>query len=181
MPRGKHPQKAQVPHTLKRAPLRARNRIRLQRRIRKRRRPRILYRVRGRQPPKPIADPIRIPRPDERRETRLHDGAERGEERPGIIPRGGEFVVWRVRTLLISCLGADLIGDGRGLEVADVGGRGIGIVARGADIVDVEVGGLAEGAFDVVVAGVVCGDAGGIRARDRGAGLQSGQALRVVG
>lgn len=67
------------------------------------------------------------------------------------------------------------------MQICDVRLWRIRVRAGGADIVDVEIGALAQRAFDVVVAGIVRGDAGGVCARDGGAGLQRGQALLVVG
>lgn len=102
-------------------------------------------------------------------------------ERELTVAGVGEFLVGRVGAFLVGALGADLGGHGGGLQVGDVGFRGAGVGARGADVVDVEVGGLGEGALDAVVAGVVGRDAGGVGAGRGGAGLQRRHALLVVG
>lgn len=57
---------------------------------------------------------------------------------------------------------------------------GVGVVGGGADVVDVEVAGLGEGAFDAVVAGVDAVDAVGVGACALALGQGRG-ALGVVG
>lgn len=93
----------------------------------------------------------------------------------------GKFVVGGVGAFLVCALRADFRCDSGRLQICDVCSWRIRVRAGGADIVDVEIGALAQRAFDVVVAGVVRGDAGGVCPRDGGAGLQRGQALLVVG
>ena len=90
-------------------------------------------------------------------------GREMGEGEGLTIACGSELIVGGVGTFGVGGFGTNGTGD-RGLE--EVGGVGlwwVGVVAWFADVVDVEVvgcgaalcGGLAEGAFNVVVAGIV--------------------------
>ena len=163
MPGPKHPQKAQIIHRLDRAPLRPVHRIRRQRLGRERAGAGITDRVGGREPAEPIADPIRVAGPEDDADAALDDGGEGGEEVAGVVACGGEFVVGGVWAFCVCRLGSYGAGDGGLEEVARVGGRGVRVVARFADVVDVEVvegdaaigGGGAEGSFDVAVAGAV--------------------------
>lgn len=103
----------------------------------------------------------------------MDDGGEGGEEVAGVVACAGEFLVGRVGAFGVGCFGADGRGDGGLEEVGGVGGWGVGVCAWFADVVDVEVvegdaavgGRSAEGAFDVVVAGVVGVFAGAVGAR----------------
>lgn len=84
MPRRENPQETQIPNRLKRAPLRPRNCIRLQRRSREGACAGVGNHVRGREPAEPVADPVGVAGPDEGREACLHDGAEGGQEGAGV-------------------------------------------------------------------------------------------------
>ena len=189
MPRPKDPQKAQIIHTLKRAPLGPINRIRLQRLLRERGRCGVGDGVGGAQAAEPVADPVCVAGPDDDADAGLDDGGEGGEERAGVVAGGGEFFVGRVGAFGVGCFGADGGGDGGLEEVGRVGGWWVRVCARFADVVDVEVvegdaavgGGGAEGAFDVAVAGVVGVFAGRVGAGGGGAFGEEGGAGFGVG
>ena len=188
MPGPKHAQKAQIIHRLHRAPLRPVHSIGRQRLRRERLRAGIRNRVGGREAAEPVADPIRVAGPQDDADAALDDGGEGGEEVAGVVARGGEFVVGGVGAFGVGRFSADGAGDGGLEEVARVGGWRVRVVARFADVVDVEIvegdaavgGGGAEGAFDVAVAGAVGVFAGRVRARGGGAfGQERGAALGV--
>ena len=168
MPRTKHPQKAQIIHALERAPLGAIDRIRLQRLRCESLRAGVGDGVCGGEAAEPVADPVCVAGPDDDADAGLNDGGEGGEEAAGVVACAGEFLVGRVGAFGVGCFCADGAGDGGLEEVGRVGGWRVGVCAGFADVVDVEVvegdaavgRGGAEGAFDVVVAGVVGGFAG---------------------
>lgn len=155
MPRSKHPRKAQLPHRLERPRLLPRNIKRHQRRALKRSVPIIRHRLSGRLVAEPIADPIRVAGPDNSLHALLDYVRELGEEGAGVVARCGELLVGRIGAFLVGRFGADGLNYGAGLEVADVCLRWVGVVAWGADVVDVEVSGLGKWAFNVVVADFV--------------------------
>ena len=180
VPRPKDPRKAQFAHILKRPRRRAADRVARQRRALERRLAAVGNRLRRGLVAEPVADPVGVSGVDDRLDTRFHHVGELREERAGVVARGGKLLVGRVGAFLVGGLGADGFDDGGGLEVVDVGFWGVGVVARGADVVDVEVGNLAEGPFDRVVADVVRIRAVGITAAG-GTRLECGEALAVVG
>ena len=146
--------------------------------------------VGGGEAAEPVADPVGVAGPEDDADAALDDGGEGGEEVAGVVAGGGELVVGRVGALGVGGLGADGARDGGLEQVAGVGGGRVGVVARLADVVDVEVvegdaavgRGGAEGPLDVAVAGVVGVLAGGVGARGGGAfGQERGAALGVGG
>ena len=139
VPRAKHPQEAEIVDALERAPFRAVDRVGCQRRGRERGRAGVRDRVGGREAAEPVADPVGVAGPQDDADAALDDGGEGGEEVAGVVARGGEFVVGGVGALGVGGLGADGAGDGGLEEVARVGGRGVRVVARFADVVHVEV------------------------------------------
>ena len=168
MPGPKHPQKAKIIHRLDRAPLRPADGIGGQRLGRESRGAGISDRVGGREAAEPVADEICVAGPQDDADAALDDGGEGGEEVAGVVARGGEFVVGRVWALGICSSRPNSAGDGGLEEVARVGGWWVGIVARFADVVNVEVvegdaavgRGGAEGSFNVAVAGAIGAFAG---------------------
>lgn len=112
----------------------------------------------------PVADPVGVAGPDDGLHALLDHVGELGEEGAGVVARGGELLVGCVGAFLVCGLCANGLDDGARLQVIDIGFRRVGIVARGADIVDVEIGGLGEGTLDAVVADLVGVCAGGVGA-----------------
>lgn len=180
MPRPKDPREAQLPHRLERPRRLPIHRIARQGRALEGALPAVRHRLGGGLVAEPVTDPVGVSRVDDRLHAGADDVAELGEEGAGVVARAGKFLVGGVGAFLVRALRPNRFHHSRRLEVVDVCFRGVGVVARGADVVDVEVGGLAEGAFDAVVADVVGVLAGGVAA-GRGAGLQCGETLGVVG
>lgn len=188
VPGSKDPEEAEVVDRLKRASFSAIDSVRSELQGGEGRGAGIVDGVGGVEAAEPVADPVGVAGPHDDADAALDDGREGGEEAAGVVARGGEFVVGRVGTLGVGCFGADGAGDGGFEEVAGVGGGWVRVGARFADVVDVEVvegdaavgGGGAEGAFDVVVAGVVGVFAGRVGACGGGAfGEERGTALCV--
>ena len=189
MPGAKHPQEAEIVHGLERAALGAGHGVGRQGLGGEGGGAGEVDRVGGREAAEPVADPVGVAGPEDDADAAADDGAEGGEEVAGVVARGGEFVVGGVGALDVGGLGADGARH-RGLEqVARVRRRWVGIVARFADVVHVEIvggdaavgGGGAEGAFDVAVAGVVRGLAGAVGPSGGGAFGEEGGAVLVVG
>ena len=145
-----------------------------------------------------IADPIRVPSPDQRLNPRLHHVRKRSQEGTTIyqstrqhpqlptkrarhtITRRRKFIIRRIRTLLILGLRANRLHHGRILQIAHIRLRRIGIRARGAHIIDIEVGDRSERSFDRAVANIIRVHAGGIGARDAATLFERGQAVGVI-
>lgn len=94
------------------------------------------------------------------------------------VSRSTESIAWGIGALLIFTLSANRSDDGRIGQVLVVDFGRIGIVATGADVVDVEIGFVGQGPFDTSVADVVGVDAIGVGA-GAAAGLQGWKALVV--
>ena len=139
MPGSKHPQEAEVVHRLERPPRRPVDGVGRQRRGREGGGAGVGDGVGGGEAAEPVADPVGVAGPHDDADAAFDDGGEGREEVAGVVARGGEFVVGGVGALGVGRFGADGARD-RGLEeVAGVGGRWVGVVARFADVVDVKV------------------------------------------
>jgi hypothetical protein len=146
----------------------------------------------------PVADPVGVAGPDDGLDTGGDDVGERCEEGTGIwfrisrryrmgwlgrrtIAGGRELGVRSVGALGVGALGTDGLHDGGAGQVGGVGLRRIRVVAWLADIIDVPISGLRDGALDAVSACAVGIGAIAIIARCCGALLESGEAVVVVG
>ena len=139
MPGSKHPQEAEVFHRLERTRSRPVDGVGRQRCGREGGGAGVGDGVGGGEAAEPVADPVGVAGPHDDADAALDDGREGGEEVAGVVARGGEFVVGGAGALGVGRFGADGARDGGLEEVAGVGGWWVGVVARFADVVDVEV------------------------------------------
>lgn len=112
MARAKNPQKRKIIHHLKRPSRLAPNGITGQLLRAERRLAGIGHRLSGREPAVPVADPVRVAGPHDRRHAAFDHVGELPEEGARVVPRGGEFLVRCVGAFLVGGLGADGFHDG---------------------------------------------------------------------
>jgi hypothetical protein len=103
------------------------------------------------------------------------------ERRRRTIAGVRKLLIRRIRTLSIRALGTNSSHDALALQIRSVRLWRIRIIARLSNIVDVEICCFRQGAFDVVIAGVICIFAGGIAAGYGSALLEEREAGRGVG
>ena len=111
MPSSKHPQEAEIVHSLESTSLRPIDCVGRQWCGCESGGAGVGDSVGGGETAKPITDPIGVASPHYHADAALDDGGESWEEVAGVVSSGGEFVVWCVGALGVRGFGTDRTGD----------------------------------------------------------------------